>query len=306
MSNVVGVIVGRFQVENLHEGHRYLINEAFRNHKKVIILIGCSPIQGTKHDPLDYHTRERMLRAAYPDAIISHIHDMQDDHQWSQQVDDEIRKIVPNLTDARLYGGRDSFKAHYHGKFTAIAIESGIQYQSGTAQREDIGKVTRGSSDFRAGIIYSTQNSWPYVKMCVDIACVRNGEVLMGRKSSEIKWRLPGGMLDKGETLEAAAFRELAEETDLRFEKKNESGHWDNRVCFKYIGSAPVGDWRMKNAGEIGLLTALFVVEYNDDQTPKAGDDLAEIRWIPLKDAEEMAMKGHKPLIALLKKHLEK
>ena len=54
----VGCVIGRFQVETLHEGHRYLINEAFRHHKKVIIFVGCPPISGTKYDPLDFPTAD--------------------------------------------------------------------------------------------------------------------------------------------------------------------------------------------------------------------------------------------------------
>ena len=290
--NEVGVVIGRFQVADLHEGHRYLINEAFRHHKKVLILVGCAPIQGTKYDPLDYPTRERMLRAAYPDAFILPVYDCQDDRIWSTNLDNIIRGVVPNLTGATLYGGRDSFKSHYAGTFTAIDVDSGIKYQSGRDQREDIGKVVRSSSDFRAGVIYSTQNAWPYVKMCVDIAYVKidNGfQILLGRKVNEVKWRLPGGMVDKGETLIEAARRELQEETEMISEAIPE-----------YIDSYPVGDWRFKNAGEIGLLTALFVIPHSWG-APKAGDDLIEVKWFNLSQAEDEVMKGHKPLVAAIK-----
>lgn len=205
----VGVVIGRFQVADLHEGHRYLINEAFRYHKRVIILIGCPPILGTKYDPLDYATRERMLRAAYPDATILPIHDCLDDNEWSKNVDKTIRGVVPNASSdtTKLYGGRDSFLAHYHGDFAASGIDSPVKYLSGRDQREDIGKVVRSSADFRAGIIYSTQNAFPHVRAACDIACVKTKDetghalveayILLGRKPNENKWRLPGGMVDK-------------------------------------------------------------------------------------------------------------
>jgi len=309
--NEVGVVIGRFQVADLHEGHRYLVNEAFRHHRKVIILIGCAPILGTKYDPLDYPTRERMLRAAYPDALILPIYDQLDDKEWSKKVDATIRGIVPNLTGASLYGGRDSFKAHYNGEYTAVDVESGIKYQSGRDQREDIGKVVRSSADFRAGIIYSTQNAWPYVKMCVDIACIKSVphpnrntenvgetdcsfEVLLGRKANENKWRLPGGMVDKGEDLEHAASREFSEETGLLAELSK----------LQYIGSFPVGDWRFKNAGEIGLMTALFIVDHTWG-APRANDDLVELKWCEISKAEDEVVKGHKTLIAALRRNLK-
>ena len=295
----VGVVIGRFQVADLHEGHRYLINEAFRHHKQVIILIGCAPIQGTKYDPLDYATRERMLRAAYPDALILPIHDRLDDKAWSADVDSTIRGVVPNISGATFYGGRDSFKKHYFGEFVAVDVNSDVKYQSGKDQREDIGKVVRTSSDFRAGIIYSTQNSWPHTKMCVDIACVRrndsNGKaleeplILLGRKAIEDKWRLPGGMVEKGESLEQAAAREFHEETSLIAEFNS----------LKYLGSFSVGDWRFKNAGEIGLLTALFITDYTWGSF-QAKDDLVEMMWYPISNAEDEVVKSHKTLISAL------
>lgn len=303
-NNDVGVVIGRFQVETLHEGHRYLINEAFRHHKKVIIFVGCSPIQGTKYDPLDFPARERMLRAEYPDAIILPQYDKLSDEEWSKALDTQIRGIVPNLSGAKLYGGRGSFQPHYKGDFTVVEVNSGIEYRSGTMQRSDIGKVVRSSADFRAGVIYSTQNSWPYVKSCVDIACIRVNEfskpmphgveILLGRKASENKWRLPGGMVDKGETLEQAASREFREETSLTAEISK----------LRYVGSFPVNDWRFKNAGEIGLLTALFIVDHTWG-APQGADDLVEVKWHPIATAEDEVIKGHKNLIDAVKKALK-
>ncbi len=38
----VGVIVGRWQVDDLHEAHTRLIEEVRAQHKKVIIFVGLS------------------------------------------------------------------------------------------------------------------------------------------------------------------------------------------------------------------------------------------------------------------------
>jgi bifunctional NMN adenylyltransferase/nudix hydrolase len=237
-----------------------------------------------------------MLRAAYPDAIILPIHDCLDDTMWSSRLDEAIRAVIPNVSAAKLYGGRKSFQEHYYGEFTPVEIDSGIEYRSGTHQREAIGKVVRSTSDFRAGIIYSTQNSFPYVKMCVDIACLKQcdefghaleePEILLGRKDSENKWRLPGGGVDKGETLEHAACRELYEETLISTDQKS----------MRYIQSMPAGDWRFKNAGEIGLMTTLFITQYLWG-APRAGDDLVEVKWFPISQARNAVVKGHKTLI---------
>jgi 8-oxo-dGTP pyrophosphatase MutT (NUDIX family) len=246
----------------------------------------------------------------YPDATILPLHDHLSDEVWSERLDRAIRGVVPNLQGVRIYGGRDSFKPHYEGEFTAIEIESGIQYMNGREQRDAIGRVVRSSPDFRAGIIYATQNSWPYTKMCVDMGHLKTYEhlkegeigdglrklddplILLGRKDSETKWRLPGGGVDKGETLEAAVRRELMEETGL-----NPEGP------VTYLGSFPVGDWRYKNAGEIGILTALYISEYSWG-APRAGDDLVELKWCPISRAEDEVVKGHKTLVSAVRRYI--
>lgn len=310
-TDIIGVVIGRFQVDDLHAGHRFLINEAFKNHKQVIIFIGVPQIEGTKHDPMNYPTRERMLRAAYPDAIVLPQKDQQDDQVWSNNLDRQIDYVLPGVK-ARLYGGRDSFQPHYKGKHQVVEVQSPIEYQrSGTKQREEVARIVRSSADFRAGVIYATQHTWPYVMACVDIACVKQKrseiikdkvsivlpghEVLMGRKECETQWRLPGGKVDKEDkSLRAAAAREFYEEAGLT----------PGEATFEYVDSIPCGDWRFKNAGEISLITSLFYVPYVMD-IPKAGDDLVEVQWMDLDKAEEVAVKNHKILIRLVREHLK-
>ena len=292
----VGVVVGRFQVSTLHEGHRYLLNRVFEDHTRVVILVGISPILGTKHDPLDFKTRYRMLQAEYPDAVILPLKDHLSNDVWSKTLDTAVRTAYSGVSSATLYGGRDHHLGSYVGKFGVEEHDGKIAYQNGTLQRKDLGKVVRNSADFRAGVIYSTQNSFPYTQMCVDIALIDQGKdggedkILLGRKESEDKWRLPGGKVDQEDaSLEHAARRELFEET----------GMVDEHNTIQYIASMPIGDWRFKNAGELGLMSALFKVDFAWG-APRAGDDLVEVEWFDLKDARNVVVNGHKALITAL------
>ena len=52
-----GVIIGRFQTSDLHSEHIKLIKYVLNRHQKVIILLGISPVLGTRRNPLDFQTR---------------------------------------------------------------------------------------------------------------------------------------------------------------------------------------------------------------------------------------------------------
>ena len=47
----VGVIIGRFQVPELHQAHLDLIQAACNAHDKVIIFLGLSPLMVTQENP---------------------------------------------------------------------------------------------------------------------------------------------------------------------------------------------------------------------------------------------------------------
>ena len=57
--NTIGVIIARFQSPYLHEGHKALLESVKINHSKTIIVLGVSPVLGSRKNPLDYHTRGR-------------------------------------------------------------------------------------------------------------------------------------------------------------------------------------------------------------------------------------------------------
>lgn len=65
------------------------------------------------------------------------------------------------------------------------------------------------------------QESMPKPVPCVGIVCWRGDEVLLirrGRAPRLGEWSIPGGKVEAGESLHAAALRELHEETGVRAE----------------------------------------------------------------------------------------
>lgn len=287
-----GIIVGRFQVPELHDGHLQLVQAVRNLHDRVIIFLGVSPTLATVRNPLDFITREHMIKATFPETTVVALPDRSTDEVWSQLLDERIREIA-QYGDITLYGGRDSFVPHYKGSFKPVQLPLTVE-SSGEAVRVEVSNRCLASKDFRSGVIYSTQNRFPIVFPCVDIALIDDSgddwRVLLGRKPYETLFRFPGGHVSKGETYEQAAQRELAEETSIIADIDE----------FGYLGSAPINDWRYAKEGD-SITSALFEAVYSQGVV-KAGDDLEEVRWFILdKLRVEDLVPAHSKLFQLLK-----
>ena len=70
-------------------------------------------------------------------------------------------------------------------------------------------------------IVEKYRNPFPTVDIIIEMA---GGIVLIQRKNPPYGWALPGGFVDYGESLEAAAVREAKEETSLDVELQHQLG----------------------------------------------------------------------------------
>lgn len=265
----VAVIVGRFQTPVLHEGHKDLISRVKAAHKQVVIFVGVSQNKRSRRNPLDFEARRLMILQEFAGIHVQPLSDTKDDNTWSNQLDAKIRELFP-FASVRLYGGRDSFLAHYRGSLPATEIESTI-YTSATRLRDEAGHSLKGSPDWRAGVIYGAYNQYPKTWQTVDIAPVRwtadgSYEVLLARKPGEKEWRFIGGFVDPSDTsLEHAARREVTEEAHIAVEG------------FEYVCSHRIDDWRYKEDVD-KVLTTLFAVTYVSG-APQPDDDIEELGW---------------------------
>lgn len=287
----IGVVIGRFQVPELHAGHLAVIQKAHEEARNILIFIGVAPALGATYSPLDYSTRAKMVQEQFPEAIVLPLLDRPTNTEWSKHLDLMIRSTFP-IGTVMLYGGRDAFIPQYKGRYNVVEIE-GVTDESGTEVRKDAGKIVRNSPDFRAGIIYSSHNQYPRVHMTVDIAVIKGHEVLMGRRTPKDSLRFPGGFVDPSDkSLAEAAVRELHEEVNL-----DEVGGIDS---YQYVDSFLVDDWRYKR--EERIITALFKVKYGWGIV-SAKDELDSVEFIKLsKDNLDLIVDSHKPLFkALLK-----
>lgn len=282
----IGVIVGRFQVHELHESHCTVIETVLSRHKKAIVCLGVSPTLVTKRNPLDFVSRKEMLLAKYPNLTVIALPDVRSDEDWSTVLDARIREISP-VGSVMLYGSRANFIDRYTGGFPAEELEQHV-FMAGTEVRAGISSRVQSSADFRAGVIYAAYNQYPKVFPTVDVAVIKNDAVLLARKPGETLLRFIGGFTDPTDAnYEAAARREVKEEVGVEIEKP------------EYVGSAQIDDWRY-GAEEDKIITLLFTARYRSGSI-EPQDDIAEARLVRLRDfTPDMLVQEHRILYKML------
>ncbi|MBL0742011.1 NUDIX domain-containing protein [Chryseolinea lacunae] len=298
--NNIGVIIARFQTPYLHDGHKALIETVQQQHNKTVIVLGISPVLGSRRNPLDFPTREKMIKKEYPDMVVLPLSDHPLDAKWTQNLDTLLSSTFPGSTFT-LYGSRDSFMTSYSGSKKVVPLAENGPHNS-TALREKFSDKVIDSEAFRSGIIYAYANTYVKVYPTVDIAVFRNDktELLLGKKDIDNKWRLLGGFSDPtDDSYEMAAERELREEcgpieiTGMRYEK-----------------SFRVDDWRYKREAD-KIITTLFSTDFIAGD-PKGSDDIADVDWFALEkvekmlNAHEVAEEHYPQLQNLLEKYLTK
>lgn len=289
MSNIkdIGVIVGRFQVNELHPGHLELINDVAGKHKRVVVLLGVAPVLVTRNNPLDFITRKEMLLQSFPHITVLSLPDTPSDVDWSRELDRRIREACP-VGSVVLYGSRDSFIKYYSGGFETSELPA-TQNTSGSEVRLNISREVKATPDFRAGVIFAAYNQYAKVYPTVDVAIIKDDKILLGRKHNQNKYRFIGGFTDPTDnSYEEAAIREAEEETGVQIGN------------LQYAGSTRVNDWRYRSEAD-KIITHLFIADYiSGDAVAK--DDIVELKWF---DTAALTMEDlvseHHPLFQLFK-----
>ncbi|HEY6532372.1 MAG TPA: NUDIX hydrolase [Acidimicrobiales bacterium] len=115
----------------------------------------------------------------------------------------------------------------------------------------------------------------PRPETCVGAIVVHDGTLLLVRRGhgpAAGEWSVPGGRVEWGETLAEAVVREVAEETGLEC------------VCGELLG------WVEHLDDEYHFVILDFVSTVLEHGAPVAGDDAAEVRWVPLADVGDLRL----------------
>jgi bifunctional NMN adenylyltransferase/nudix hydrolase len=297
----LGVVLGRFQLPDLHDGHKYLLNWGLDKYDVVIVALGTSSVLDSIRNPLDFETRCSMIDSYYKSFGATRymgcvkVMDQKLDDVWSIKLDEAIKKhfgpMFKAFNQIDLIGGKDNSLSYYSGSFSKVEIPVHVDHAhiNATDIRNNI-KEHIDSTDFRKGIIYQINSEYPKVYATVDIAIFNEtrDQILLGRKPNETLFRFPGGFSDPtDESFEQAAKREAREEVS-----NIELGD------FKYLGSMRIDDWRYRKEKN-KIITSFFETKYLWG-APKASDDLAEVKWFKLTDLKDNLVQEHVKLLKFL------
>lgn len=109
-------------------------------------------------------------------------------------------------------------------------------------------------------------------QLAVGVVVVDSGKLLMVRRAREPGtglWSVPGGRVEPGEHLNVAAAREVREETGLTVE------------IGRLLGILEV-------VGDPHYVILDFTASLTEAREPVAGDDVTEVRWVPLDDVSNL------------------
>lgn len=121
------------------------------------------------------------------------------------------------------------------------------------------------------------RNPFPTVDIIIEL---EGGIVLIERKNPPYGWALPGGFVDYGESLEAAAVREAREETSLEVSDLHLLG------CY----SDPGRDERMHT------ISSVYVAQGHGK--PQAADDAAHLEIFQLTNLPQVLCFDHATILS--------
>lgn len=297
----IGVTVGRFQVDEPHEGHLSLLDTAQAENDVLVIILGSGPLPTSNRKPLPFETRKSILNRAYPNALVIEVHDDPDDHSWSMSLDYTLELLLDihfqdEEREITMYHSRDSFAKYYTGLYDLKYVEEADIGKSGTLHRKHIAKRPLGTQDFARGVIWANENRFPTVYGAVDAMIFRtdqHDDILLITKAGRKGYMFPGGFTDpSSDSDEEDTAREVDEECSIAVEASE----------LTYIGSKNVEDWRY--ASEPDCIRSRMYMGYAvfSSEDPIAGDDAETAQWVNFKTLQINDMNPcHRPLLTKLR-----
>lgn len=309
------VVIGRFQP--FHNGHLHLLTQAACRAEQVVVVLGSAQSASTAKNPFNAEQRQQMILAGLPCDIASkvvfvEVPDLYDEAKWVTTVVQRV-EALSNGRIPVLVGHEKDDSSYYLKAFPFWGYErvEAIQSLDATTIRKALFEegvvgleglrdtMPAGVLEFLKGFVgtdeyerlrdehaYVTRykSDWakaPYPATFVTVDSViqyKDKVLLVTRKGQPGRGllALPGGFLDQHEEPLAAALRETAEETGV-------GSSIAQYLCARRTFSNPY-------RSQLGrVITFGFYFDLSEaDIAPEAvaGDDAAQVHWMPLNELE--------------------
>jgi len=155
-----------------------------------------------------------------------------------------------------------------------------LEFCSNCGEKNKFGKK-EGNNRFYCPYCHTIHYDNP--KPTATLICPKNDSILLVKRATDPGkglWGLPGGFIEKGETPEAGAERELLEETNLTGIVRQILG-----TCSHF--NTIFGD----------ILLIGMEVQISDWSQTRAGDDALEAILFPLEDLPSLAFSCHENIV---------
>ena len=306
----VAVFIGRFQI--FHNGHVEVVRRALTQADNVIIVVGSADEPRSYYNPFTFKERLQMINDSLGHNERVRVVPVSDftynEDEWLQNVQKAVNSCTEAAdSDIALIGHSKDNTSYYLNMFPqwkSINVPSFADGLSATTIRNEYFKnndsllmdIPIGSLNFLNA--FRVSDAWwhmhyefefierygrPWGKgpfVTVDACVVQSGHILMirrGGRPGQGLLALPGGFINRDETLKSAMLRELREETEIDVPPGVLQGATIATEAF----DAPRRDPRAR------IITHTFLVNLpKNAKLPKVrgADDAAEAMWIQLND----------------------
>ncbi|QDL55784.1 NUDIX domain-containing protein [Rhodoferax aquaticus] len=312
------LIIGRWQI--FHKGHETLLKAALATAPKVIVVIGSAFRSRNPQNPFTWQERQAMVESilsAEDKARVQYlpVRDYYDDTRWNAAVREGVQRITQCTQPITLVGFKKDSSSYYLDNFHGWAwkgVDREIEIDA-TALRNvyfegadpdarlsvlqpyispqvlaylqawaRLPAFAERMSEHAAVAAYRKRWAAPF-HLTADAVVQASGKVLLVRRGGDIGhglWALPGGFVEPGERMYAAALRELQEETGFKTLAPTMQAAFQGSVVFDHPGRSPRGriitHAHHFNLGNIALPEV------------KGADDAMEASWVPIANLPAM------------------
>lgn len=321
----VAVYIGKFQPQ--HIAHEENMTHCVTNYDHTIVLVGSVNKRMSILTPFSYNTIQSWVKSVDESIIVKPIKDyIYNETKWIAQVEEAVyAEFLGEDVEFTLVGHKKDATSFYLKEFPNFRYESrpslfdGLsatdirnRYFSKDGQMQE-GLVSdlvaehmvefRGTEEFDAlkeeWEFYEKEDSifenYPFPETlkfnCSDAVLVCDGNILLVKRAlapGKGIWALPGGFVNRNETYEECAIRELIEETSVAVPKRALKSSIKRSKIFD-DPRRTVGVPRISNAFHIEIQPSMKT-GYSKLPKVKGEDDVAEAQWFPLAIVKRMQL----------------